>query len=540
MASIEPLMGLSDYWEIVKRRKFAFILPFAAVLGIAAALAFTLPPTYRSEATFLVQRQSVPQDMVATTINSYVEEQIEQIRQRLVARQNLLEIAENFGLYQEELANDRDETIQKMRQDVEVEMVDVRASDPDRRTSEQVTTIAFTVAFSAPEARIARDATNELAARFLDEHEARRDTQAEEVEMFLAEQAEELEAEIAQLEAELASFKQEELNQLPELMATNLRLFENAEQDIETSELRIRELQEQINVTRAELSLTPPYESRVNADGERVMSPGERLSVLTAEYFAASARYSSQHPDIRRMQRDIRLLTDQLGGNQIDADAMLADLVNLEDELRGARLSYGESHPEVQRLEREVSVMQGQFQQKVSEVVTRSGFQAAAPDNPRYVALATQLESNESALAAERAKLADLRVRLVEYETRLFQTPAVERDFRSLTRNYETALGQYAELREKQRSAELARKLESGESGEKFILSQSAYMPVFPDSPNRVGILLLGFFLAGVAGIGFVVMTEYLDKTVRSARQVAATLGVPPLVVIPEVRAKGR
>jgi len=540
MASLEPLMSLGDYWEIVKRRKLAFILPFAVVLGIAATLAFTLPPTYRSEVTFLVQRQSVPQDMVATTINSYVEEQIEQIRQRLVTRKNLLEIADSFNLYQQELATDRDETIQKMRKDVEVEMLDVRASDPDRRTSEQVTTIAFTVAFSAPEAIIARDATNELAHRFLDEHEARRDTQAEEVEMFLAEQASELEEEIAELEAELASFKQDELRQLPELMGTNLRLFEKTEQDIEGAELRIRELQEQINVTRAELSLTPPYESRLNADGERVMSPGERLSVLTAEYFTASARYSSQHPDIRRLQRDIRLLTDQLGGNQINADAMLAELVNLEDQLRTARLNYGESHPEVQRLEREVSVMQRQFQQKVSEVVTRSGVQAAAPDNPRYVALATQLESNQSALAAENSKLSDRRERLAEYEGRLFQTPAVERDFRSITRNYETALAQYAELREKQRGAELARKLESGESGEKFILSGSAYLPVFPDSPNRIGIILLGFFLAGITGIGFVVMTEYLDKTVRSARMVAATLGVPPLVVIPRVRATRR
>ena len=323
MASIEPMMSLGDYWEIIKRRNIAFILPFTVVLAIAGTLAFMLPPTYRSEATFLVQRQSVPQNMVATTINSYVEEQIEQIRQRLVTRTNLLEIAENFNLYQEELANDRDETIRKMRQDVEVEMLDVRASDPDRRTSEQVTTIAFTVAFSAPDAVIARDATNELADRFLEEHEARRDSQAEEVELFLAEQAAELEEEIASLEAELASFKQEELRQLPELMSTNLRLFENTEQDIEQAELRIRELREQINVTRAELSLTPPYESRLNADGERVMSASERLSVLTAEYFTASARYSSQHPDIRRLQRDIRLLTDQLGGkpDQCRSDA---------------------------------------------------------------------------------------------------------------------------------------------------------------------------------------------------------------------------
>lgn len=536
MGPLEQPMSLSDYWDIVKRRKFAFLIPFIIVMAIAVALAFTLPPVYRSEATFLVQRQSIPQNMVATTINSYVEEQIEQIRQRLVTRKNLLEIAESFDLYTEELATDRDATIQKMRGNVEVEMLDVRASDPDRRTSEQVTTIAFTVAFSAPDPVIARDATNELASRFLDAHQDRRDTQAEEVSDFLSEQATELEGEIAQLESTLASFKQEELRQLPELMGTNLRLFEKTEQDIESTELRMRGLREQINVTRAELSLTPAYETRLNEDGERVMSGSERLSVLTAEYFTASSRYSSQHPDIRRLQREIRLLTDQLGGGQINADAMLAELVSLEDQLRAARLNYDDSHPEVQSLERQVSVMQRQFQDKVSEVVSRSGGSAATPDNPRYVALETQLESSESALVAEQSKLVDLQERLVEYETRLFQTPAVERDFRSITRNYETALAQYAELREKQRGADLARKLESGESGEKFILAGSAHLPVLPDSPNRIGIALLGFFLAGVIAIGFVVMAEHLDKTIRSARMVASTLGAPPLVVMPRVR----
>lgn len=536
MGPLEQPMSLSDYWDIVKRRKFAFLIPFIIVMAIAVALAFTLPPVYRSEATFLVQRQSIPQNMVATTINSYVEEQIEQIRQRLVTRKNLLEIAESFDLYTEELATDRDATIQKMRGNVEVEMLDVRASDPDRRTSEQVTTIAFTVAFSAPDPVIARDATNELASRFLDAHQDRRDTQAEEVSDFLSEQATELEGEIAQLESTLASFKQEELRQLPELMGTNLRLFEKTEQDIESTELRMRGLREQINVTRAELSLTPAYETRLNEDGERVMSGSERLSVLTAEYFTASSRYSSQHPDIRRLQREIRLLTDQLGGGQINADAMLAELVSLEDQLRAARLDYDDSHPEVQSLERQVSVMQRQFQDKVSEVVSRSGGSAATPDNPRYVALETQLESSESALVAEQSKLVDLQERLVEYETRLFQTPAVERDFRSITRNYETALAQYAELREKQRGADLARKLESGESGEKFILAGSAHLPVLPDSPNRIGIALLGFFLAGVIAIGFVVMAEHLDKTIRSARMVASTLGAPPLVVMPRVR----
>lgn len=530
-------MRLTDYWEIVRRRRSQFLVPFLVVFGSAVALAFLLPPTYRSEATFLVQRQSVPQNMIETTVNSYVEEQIEQIRQRLVTRSNLLEIARKFNLYPEQIENDKDAVVSDLREKVEVEMVDVRASDPDRKSgSQQITTIGFTVAFSAPTAETAQAATDELAKRFLAEHQARRDAQAAEVSAFLQIEAEQLETEINSLEKELASFKQQELRQLPELMSTNLRLFEKTEQDIEDTEERIRGLQERIEVARAELSLTPAHEAVTNAQGERILTGSERLSVLTAEYFQASSRYSAQHPDIIRLTREIRMLAEQVG-NEGRAEELMNRLINLQDQLRDARLQYSDDHPEVQRLERAVSAVQRGFQ---TEVV-RSGADGGprvAPDNPRYVALQTQIDSSESALQAERQKLQDLRTRLDEYEERLFQTPAVERDFKSITRNYETALEQYAQLRDKQRRANLARNLESGEGGEKFVLSGSAYLPVLPDSPNRIGIGLLGMLFALVGGIGAVALAEHMDHTVRNARMVVASLGVPPLAVIPRIRAR--
>ncbi len=69
------------------------------MLVVAAALAFLLPPVYRSEATILIERQSIPSDVVETTVTGYVQEQIEQLRQRINTRTNLLRIADQFDLY---------------------------------------------------------------------------------------------------------------------------------------------------------------------------------------------------------------------------------------------------------------------------------------------------------------------------------------------------------------------------------------------------------------------------------------------------------
>jgi polysaccharide biosynthesis transport protein len=533
MTPLEYPMNFRDYWAILARRKAYFAVPFVAVLGIALALALLLPPTYRSEATFLVQRQAVPQEMVATTVQSYVEEQIAQIRQSLLTRQNLLEIAEQFDLYGDQVRRDPDRVVETMRESVSVEMVDVRTSDRTGRGT--TTTIAFVVAFHAHTAELARDVTAELSQRFLAEHQTRRDAHASEVAAFLDLEAAKLAEEINELEKVLAGFKQGERHQLPELMTTNLRMYERTEQEIDIARERIRDLQERIEVNRAELSLTPPYEAVVNEAGARILTASQRLSMLTAEYLRASSRYSAQHPDIVRLTREIRVLAEQLG-TEGRADEMMNELVGLQEQLRQAKQRYEDAHPEVQRIERAVAAVQRGFQEELLGAGDVAMADRRAPDNPRYVALRTQLESNEQHLAAEQRRLTDLTARLEEYERRLYQTPVVERDFLALSRNYESSVRQYNQLREKQRQALIAQELESGESGERFLLTSAAFLPRLPESPNRIAIALLGFFFASATALGVVAVAEYLDQTIRSARMVAAILGAAPLVVIPRMR----
>jgi polysaccharide biosynthesis transport protein len=214
---------------------------------------------------------------------------------------------------------------------------------------------------------------------------------------------------------------------------------------------------------------------------------------------------------------------------------MMNELVGLQEQLRQAKQRYEDAHPEVQRIERAVAAIQRGFQEELLGDGDMSTVDRRPPDNPRYVALKTQLDSNEQHLVAEQRRLEDLTSKLEEYERRLFQTPIVERDFRSLSRNYETSVQQYNQLRDKQRQALLAQELESGEGGERFLLTSAAFLPRFPDSPNRVAIVLLGIFFASATALGVVAVAEYLDQTIRNARMVAASLGAAPLVVIPHM-----
>ena len=522
---------IQDYFRVAQRRKLQFLIPFVLVMGAAIAMAFLLPATYRSDATMLIERQSIPTDLVDTTVTGYVQENIQQITQRLLTHKSLLGVANEFNLYQAEIQRSPQDVVLGMRDAFEVEMLDVQATDPDKVGTRQAT-IAFSIAFSAPTAEAARDITAHFADRYLEEHEAQRNRKAAEVREFLQEQASRKEQEILQMEEELAEFKVDEFRTLPEMKEMNLKLYEKTEEQIEEARDRIRELEDKINSLNAELAVTPAKKNVRTDEGGELLSAQDRLNSLIAQYVRATSRYSAKHPDVIRLSREIRTLADQ-AGSAGRADEMMNELVSLQEQLRQAQQRYAADHPDVVRLEKSVASLQRGFQNAIAS--GQSSAAASAPDNPRYVSLLSEIRGSESSLQAERNRLGRAQVKLEEYEERLFATPDVERKYQRLSRDYKNAVDTYEDLKNKQLEAELAENLESGESGEQFLLSSPAYLPSLPDSPNRIGIFLLGIMLATLIGIISAAIAEFSDKAVYDSRTISSLLGAPPLAVIPRI-----
>jgi len=527
-------MEFSDYVQIIRRRKMFFAMPFVLVFGIAAAIAFLLPAVYRSEATLIVERQTIPDTLIQTTVTGFAQEQIQQIRQRLVTPTNLVNLAEKFHLYPAAYAIDPISVVELIRPNIEVIMVEVNATDPSERGT-RIATIAFTVAYSASTPETARAVANEIAQRYLEESKTGRIENTKIVTSFIETEAERQRGELGRLESLLAEFKQAHTNELPELLTVNMRLYEKTELELDRTEQIIRGLQDRLDASLAELSLTKPYEAVRTEQGTVILSASERLAALTAQYLNATARYSSKHPDIIRMTREIRVLAEQTG-EVGRIDEVMSSLIRLQEELRQARQRYSEEHPEIQKLVVAVAAIQKGFQTMLISGNKEQEELAVPPDNPRYVALKTQIDSTRTNLQIERQELISLNGKLEEYQGRIYRTPQVESQFKSLSRDYNNAVRKFGELKEKQLQAEIATQLEVSDNAASFSLASPAYLPTLPDSPNRIGILLLGLMFAFASGLGFTVIAEYLDKTIRNARVIAATLGAPPLAIIPQMR----
>jgi uncharacterized protein involved in exopolysaccharide biosynthesis len=71
--------------------------------------------------------------------------------------------------------------------------------------------------------------------------------------------------------------------------------------------------------------------------------------------------------------------------------------------------------------------------------------------------------------------------------------------------------------------------------GERFTVLDTPGLASSPSQPNRLAVLLLTLVVAGALGAGGVAVAERSDTTVKTPRDVARFLEIPPLVAIPYV-----
>ncbi len=108
----------------------------------------------------------------------------------------------------------------------------------------------------------------------------------------------------------------------------------------------------------------------------------------------------------------------------------------------------------------------------------------------------------------------------------------MEKNYQALKREIGTITAKYDDIKAKQREAAVSTSMEREQKGQRFTLIEPPSLPAAPVSPNRPAIIFLGFLLAAAAGLGFTLLREAMDVTIHGAHELAAIMGVAPLVVI--------
>jgi succinoglycan biosynthesis transport protein ExoP len=534
-------MELREYLDVLRRRKKSIIIPFILISVLAVILAAVLPTEYRSSVTILIEGQEVPEELISSTSSTMAEalgQRVQQVMLRLLTQENLWPIIEELNLYPEERAESTPEqapeqVVGLMRSSIEIEVIDFQATQSESKT---LVTTALQVSFISADPVLAERVANRLGKLFVEENRKQRAGSAALVSRFLGGEGEKLRLDIVELEKRLATFKKKNVNNLPELKDFNLRLYEQTEDRIARVDEAIRSLEDRKLKLQGQLAITDPYKEIYTDEGRRLQSANERLRALMTDYLRLSSTYSPDHPDIRRLQREIGSLEGQLGTNESVVVSIIKKLTLLRGKLSEARQKYSEDHPDVKKLKQSVASLEGELSNHALPAGgVGTGGEPVAPDNPSYVSLKTQMDTIVANLNAKFAERSQLNMKLEDYKRRLMRTPIVEREYLSLSRDYENAVQKYKELKDKELEARMGYELESSNKGNRFTIVEPAQIPGKPYRPNRPAIILIGMVLGLISGIGAATVAEYMDRTIRGKRGVQRAFGAPPLATIPYI-----
>ena len=467
----EEAKTIKDFKEILKRRKWSIILPALIVFAISAIVAFALPPIYRSTATILIEEQEIPREYVMSMVTSYAEQRIQSSTQRIMSSTRLLEIINRFNLYADLRQKwTIEEVIEKMRKDIKFENISTEVVD--RRTGRPTAAIiAFTVSYEGKNPGIVQQVANVLASLYLEENLRTRDEKTAGASKFIEDEMKDVQASLAQQDAQIAAYKQKHLNALPELTQSNLQELDRVERNIEQLDIQLQNLKDRESQLQAQLASTTP--DFANPDKDRLKELRVKLVFLTT-------RYSDQYPDVIKTKGEI---------------------AELEKKLQ----------------------------------ITGEGAIGNKPDNPAYINIASQLASTQSEIDTLKKQIAAFREKREDYHRRILNSPRVEEGYRVLVGERNNLQVKYDDLMKKHMETKVASGLEKEQMGEKFTLIDPPRMPEKPVSPNILAILLIGFVLGIGSGVGTASLKEHYDQSVRNAEALAKAVGFTVLASIPEI-----
>jgi succinoglycan biosynthesis transport protein ExoP len=518
------------YLMILKNRKKFFIIPAVVVLLVAIAIALLLPSIYESSSTILIEDQQIPPDFVRSTVTGFADQRIQSLTQQILSRIKLWEIIQQFNLYSELREKlTREEIIEKMRDNIRLDTISAdiveRPKSRGGATRTSAITIAFSISYRGRNPETAQKVAGTLASQYLEQNLKFREEQAKTTTQFLEVELKGLQERIRVLGDKITKFKEEHEGVTPELYQFNLTQADRLESEIKQLDNSTRAAEDRKIYLEGQLATVKPDTPIMSATGERVMDPQTRLRALEVILADLQSKFSDDHPDIRKVRREMAELKKLAGQKSGSASLRRQRLTQLKAELAQKQGKYSDEHPDVRKLKNEIALLE----QEPEPEKESSPKLVTEPENPAYISLTTQIQAAANEIASMQRERAALKEKVQIYHRRLEETPQLEQEYLGLQRDYNNAQAKYQEVLNKILEARIAEGMEERQKGEKFTIIDPANFPQKPVSPKRWLIVLAGLIMSLGSGFGMVALAEHLDHSVKSSDELARLTGQPVL-----------
>jgi polysaccharide chain length determinant protein (PEP-CTERM system associated) len=471
-------LTVQDYLGILKRRGWLVLGCAVCLLAVGVALTHILSPQYMSQTLILIEQQKVPESYVKPVVDEDLGARLASMREQILSRSRLQPIIERYNLFSN--APSMDDRIQMTQKAIGIQQIQSQSSQTHGMPG-------FFVSFKAQDAHVAQQVCGDITSLFVSENLSAREQSAEGTTDFLKQQLADSKRSLDDQDAKLAAFQQKYYGKLPEQEPSNANTLQALTTQLDASTQSLNRMQQNETFLEALISQ--------QSHDQQGVEPGTGLSV-----------------DERRKE--------------------LSDLIEQKQTLEA---TYTPDYPDVVAIQRKIT----DLEQKIAHSSTRTPASEAGPANhpdpPQLQQLKAQLRAIQQNIASTKLDQAHIEQQVRTYEGRIESTPAVEEEYKQITRDHETAQQFYNSLLAKMNESSMATALEHRQQGEQFTVMDAANLPDAPTFPKPAMFAGGGFAIGLFLGLGIAALLEYRDTSLRNERDVWAFTKLPTLAVISHI-----
>lgn len=437
---------------ILRRLPIIIAIVFTATM-VGILYAVTMPPVYRAQARLLIESPQIPDNLAASTVVSTADEILLAIQQRIMTRENLLALANTHDLFRGMTQTTEEQKLTQIGNRVAIYM-----------PTNQGNTGVVIVSFAAPDPELSASVTNEIAQQVLAWSTELRTKASGNTLEFFEQEVRRLTAELAQQNAEILKFEQENRDALPESLEYR----------------RTRQASQQ----------------------ERLLQVNRELAALRDRRDRLTELYDN---------------TGQLVSSGTDRTPEEIRLETARQELASALVVMSSTNPRVKALQQEVAAL---------EEAVKS--QLGASTGGKLTAFEVQMLDIDGQITYLADQKAGLEKDLESLESSIDATPANSIRLAELQSNYETLRVQYEQAVASLSEARMGDRIEVTDRGQRITVIEKAVPPTYRSEPNRKRITIASFGAGVILSGALLLLLEVLNQTVRRPSELVKALGAQP------------
>lgn len=488
-------LTMDDYLAMARRRMKIVLAPvlMAAIGGFAASYGFS--PKYTANSTVLVEGQKVPSNYVLPVITAGFTQRVQTLTQQVLSASRLRPVIQSLDIVK---PGEEGKLMEDIRSNLQVTPMISTMTPPTTSTAgvagakkkpgptdEPVP--GFNVSYSDSQPARAQKVCNAMTSLILDENLKSRADVAKGTTDFLGRQVDDAKRAIDDQDSKLAAFKKQYMGQLPGDVDNNMKMLMALNTQLDASTQALGRAQQDKNYTESMLAQQlAVWRSSQSSTNPQTLE--QQLTLLQAQLMQLQGRYTDDYPDVIKTKSDIATVQAKL--DEINKQAANSTAAATPDKANASE------PPEIRQLRLQIHQYQGVIEQST----------------------------------ADQKKL---QAQINIYEARTAMSPAIEEQYKELSRDYDNAQAFYRDLLAKKSSADLGTNMESQQEGEQMTILSTAGLPSDPSFPVRPLFAAAGLGCGLGLGVLIAVFLEFSDKSIRTEKDAAAVTELPLLISVP-------